>query len=70
LEEAALLALITLTDDYPSEQAAAATAQDALDDVEASCSALLEYGTTAEIKQQATADVQTMWGYRNTASQS
>jgi hypothetical protein len=70
LEEAALLALITLTDDYPSEQTAAATAQDALDDVEASCSALLEYGTTAEIKQQATADVQTMWGYRNTASQS
>jgi hypothetical protein len=51
LEEAALLALITLTDDYPSEQTAAATAQDALDDVEASCSALLEYGTTAEIKQ-------------------
>jgi hypothetical protein len=51
LEEAAQLALTTLTDDYPSEQAAATTAQDALDDVEASCSALLEYGTTAEIKQ-------------------
>jgi len=70
LEEAAQEALTTLTTQYPSEQAAAATAQDALDGVEASCSALLEYGTTAEIKQQATADMTTMWGYRNLANTS
>ena len=60
MEDAAQTALTTLTNDYPSEQAAAATAQDALDDVKASCNALLEYGTSAEIKQQATADMTTM----------
>ena len=47
----------SLVNDYPSEQAAAATALADLEATIASCDILLHYGTTAEIKAQANSDV-------------
>ena len=47
----------SLVNDYPSEQAAAATALADMDATIASCNILLQYGTTAEIKAEANSDV-------------
>ena len=47
----------SLVNDYPSEQAAAATALADMDATIASCNILLQYGTTAEIKADANSDV-------------
>jgi hypothetical protein len=47
----------SLVNDYPSEQAAAATALADMDATTDSCNILLQYGTTAEIKAEANSDV-------------
>ena len=58
-----------LTTDYPSYQAEAASALEAKNSVTASCQTLLQYGTAAEIKQEANANMATMWSYHTAASQ-
>ena len=55
--------------DYPSFEDEIASALAAKNSVSDSCQTLLQYGTAAEIKQEANEDMQTMWGYHNAASQ-
>ena len=50
----------TLVEDYPSFEVSISIALSAKEDVYKSCQILLQYGTAAEIKQEANEDMQTM----------